>query len=399
MVFNFCSKKEVKDMKHLIHVYLILIIVNGFPSCKNASYLERRDGLTIVHLEGTPFERGAAYGQLLKEEIHETIMAWKEEVESTFHCDFHTVIGEFFDSTNYRECIEAFDPDLLDEVYGMSESCRIDFLSLMAFQMSEELFISLDQNARSKCTSIGSGLSDSTSSLLAQNMDPPHFLHLHPLVMHIIPENGAPESYVFSVAGLFGLAGMNQKGVAVTCMGLSMLNHSRAGLPVISVLRNLLSRSSLEEAEEFIKQSSFAIPQCYAIGGPDGLRCFECSAGQIAEFYPFEDCNVVLHTNFSIRNRDFNQQFIDLLESYGKTVDDLYLCPRYYLAYDKIEALHKDLDVESIAGILRFEGPEIEPILNQNTLGTLVMELDDDPTLYLALGCRQDEVFHKLSFR
>jgi len=164
------------------------------------------------------------------------------------------------------------------------------------------------------------------------------------------------------------------------------------------VIRNILSRSTLEEAEVFMKETSYAIPQCFGVGGPEGVRCFECSANEVAEFYPFEDRNTVLHTNFSVRNRDFNQGYMELLARYDRTIDDPYYCPRYFHAYDKIEALRRSLNIESVEAILRLPEPEIEPILNKNTLGTLVMELDSDPTLYLALGHQEDEIFHRLSF-
>jgi hypothetical protein len=385
-------------MKSNICKIIFIGMVLCFSSCKPGSYLENKDGFSIVHLQGTPYERGAAYGQILKEEIHATIARWQQEVESTFDRDFNEVIEEFFSSTSYLESIELTDADLLDEVFGMSESSKIDYQVLLAFQMSEELFTVMEADARFNCTSIGKVETDSTVSILAQNMDPPPFLHGHPIVLHLMPENGDPESLVFSVPGLLGLAGMNDKGLAITCMGISMLNHAREGLPVVSVIRNILSLSRLEEAEAFIKESSYAIPQCFGVGGPGGLRCYECSANQVSEFYPFEGSDVVLHTNHSISNRDFNQGYIELLGQYGKTIDDPYFCPRYFHAYDKIEEYRRSLDRERIETILRLPEPELESILNENTLGTLVMELGDNPRLFLATGHKEGEPFIPVSF-
>jgi hypothetical protein len=257
----------------------------------------------------------------------------------------------------------------------------------------------MKKDGRSHCTSIGKARTDSTPTILAQNMDPPQFLHGHPVVLHIIPGNGAPECYVFTAPGLLALAGMNERGVAVTCMGISMLNHSTHGLPVVSVVRKILSMPSLEQASSFLERTPVAIPQCFGVGGPEGVRCFECSASQLSEFYPFEGEEVVLHTNFSINNRDFNQEFIDLLGYYGKTVDDPYFCPRYFLAYDMIEEYRGNLDVERIESILRNPEPEMEPILNDNTLGTLIMKLDSEPAFFVAPGHREGEIFHRLTFQ
>jgi hypothetical protein len=387
----------------MIHKRALIIVLGSltflFPSCRFGSHLEWYNGIEVVHLEGSPYERGAAYGHLMKKEIRETISRWTGEVENTFGRDPDSVIEEFLASSSYRESIERHDPDLLDEVYGMSESARMDFATLLAFQMSEELFTLLDDESRRKCTSVGRSRTDSTPSILAQNMDPPLFLHGHPLVLHNIPSGGGPESYIFTVPGLLGLAGMNDKGLAVTCMGMTMLNHNTDGLPVISVVRGILSSSTLEEALAFMHEISFAIPQCYGIGGIEGVYCLECSANQVAEFYPFEERDVLLHTNHSINNRDFNDNFVELLKEYDKTIDDPYYCPRYFLAYDRIREYEMKLGFEQIASILRCPEPEIEPILNDHTLGTLIMELDDEPVLRLALGHEPGAVFRNLFFR
>lgn len=373
-------------MKTLFIITTMITLVFNLSSCSSRSCLESEGGLDVIHLEGTPFEQGLAHGKLLKEEIGRSIDRWKTEVETTFQSDLNTLVGEFFDGTDYLESIREYDPGLLEEVYGMSEASGINYSILLAFQMSEEMFAVLGDKIRVNCTSIGQVRTDSSFTLLAQNMDPPPFLHGHPLLMHVIPGGGEPERYLFTVPGLLGLAGLNDRGIGVTCNGISMLNHDTTGLPVVSVVRYILARENISEAVAFIKEVHFAIPQCYSVGGPGAIHCFECSPGQVAGFYPFGDTTIVLHTNHSIRNRDFNQDYLDLLAQYGKTADDPYFCPRYFLAYDEIEASNRELDVARIREILRLEQPEMEPILNRNTLGTLIMKLDTDPTLFLALG-------------
>ncbi|RLE02112.1 MAG: hypothetical protein DRJ13_05995 [Bacteroidetes bacterium] len=385
-------------MKNNALVVMILPLLLYASSCSNKSYIEYRGELTIIHLKGSPFERGVAYGDLLHKEIHETISNWEGEIEDVFQTDLQTTIGDFFNRTTYNKDLRRLHSDLIEEVYGMSESTGIDFSTLLAFQLSEELSTVMEDDGGSNCTTIGIAGNDTLPTILAQNMDPPFFLHGHPLVLHIIPEKNKPESYVFSVPGLLGMAGLNEKGVAVTCNGISMLNHASHGMPVVSIVRRILSQQDLEHAVDFLKGTSFAIPQCYTVGGVNGVRCFECSANQIAEFYPFEESNIALHTNFPIRNRDFTQKYVELLQAYGKTVNDPYYCPRYFLAYDKIKEYHRKLNINSIQSILRLAEPDMEPILNRYTLGTLVMELDSSPSLLLALGQKEGAKFHRLEF-
>lgn len=385
-------------MKRPIPIPVLVALTLLVSSCRFGSRREWINGIEVVHLQGTPYERGAAYGHIMKKEIHESIARWDREVQSTFGCELLPVVNAFFSSCKIRESVELHDPHLLEEVYGMSEASGIDYSILLAFQMSEELFTLLAGEHPVKCTSVGRSPTDSTSSILAQNMDPPQFLHGHPIVLHQIPSNGDPECFVFTVPGLLGLAGMNDRGLAVTCMGMSMLNHASEGLPVVSVVRRILSSTSLDEALEFMHGTSFAIPQCYGLGGIEGVYCFECSANQVAEFYPFEERDVLLHTNHSIHNRDFNARYIELMKAYNRTVDDPYYCPRYFLAYDLIKESGMHLGPQQLASILRCPEPEEHPILNPNTLGTLIMELDEDPELMLALGQTREANFRKLSF-
>jgi hypothetical protein len=386
-------------MRYRLLLAFILTLALLPHSCKENGFLENRGDLTILHLKGSPYDRGQLHGQLLRQEILETISGWKREVENEFQCSIDTVIARLFSVTTYEAELRNNHPDLLEEVRGISESSGIDYRTLLAFQLSEEMFTVLDQDPSLKCTAIGIAGTDSFPTLLAQNMDPPQFLHGHPFVMHIIPGRGEPESFVFTVPGLLGMSGVNEKGVAVTCMSISMLNHSSGGEPVVSVVRTILRQDGLNQAVEYLEQASYAIPQCYTIGGPEEIRCFECSANDLAEFYPFEEQNIALHTNFSIRNRDFNSNYIELLARYGKSTDDPYFCPRFFHAYDKIEECSRKLDVERIEAILRLPEPEMESILNENTLGTLVMELDSDPVLHLALGNEAGAAFHSLTFR
>jgi len=66
---------------------------------------------------------------------------------------------------------------------------------------------------------------------------------------------------------------------------------------------------------------------------------------------------------------------------------------------DEIEACSGMLNVGKIEEILRLPEPELESILNENTLGTLVMELHADPVLHIALGDKGDAIFHTLTFK
>lgn len=377
---------------------LLLTVLFFLFGCQPKQKIEKIQDLTILHLTGLPYEQGFAHGEFLKNEIEETISKWQKEVEEVYQTDFNSAIAGFFAKTGFVDEIEKSCPDILDEVRGISAGSGIDFITILAFQLSEEIDVFADDFEKEHCTTLSINKRENQTTLLAQNMDPDKFLHGFPTLLHITDEKSGIQSYVFTFPGFIGLDGINSRGVGIACNSISMLNHAISGLPVSFIVRKILQQPSGSDAFEFVEKIPIGIPQCFVIGGKNEARCYECSANQKKMFYPFEKKEITLHTNFSIANRDFNQKFIDLLKEYGKTVDDPYFCPRYFLAYDKIVEANYNLDVETIKLILSLSEPEIHPISNDDTYGCLIMKLSDNPILYISPGKPNEKEFINLTF-
>ena len=378
---------------------LLLFICSLFLSCESSrNEIEMTDGLTIVHLTGTPYQVGYNYGKLLKPEIKNLVGKWKREVERTYNQDFDEVIEHFFRTTHFLDTAGYYLPDLLKEINGISKGCGIDYNTILAFQMSEEINAMSNDLAASNCTSISINKTGSAPTILAQNMDPPKLFHGMPVLLHIIDPEKNTEKFIFTFPGFIGLCGLNSNGIGVACNGISMLNFSDKGLPVSFILRNLLEQTDEQAAYNSIEKMPVGVPQCFTVGGLLTAKCYECSANSKQIFYPFENKDITLHTNFSIANRDFNNKYIELLEKYGKTVDDPYFCPRYFVAYDDIVEYNYDLNVKNIQEILSSTDSDIYTIPNENTFGCLIMELSENPLLYIAPGRPDSTEFITLTF-
>lgn len=399
MIIILPDKSEMHCMKNLLVKFLFVL---SFCGCNQKSNFNQIDNLTVLHLTGSYYKQGLEHGRFLRIEINDIIGRWKKEVESAYNQNFKEVVENFFITTSYIDVIKDYCPELLDEVLGMSEGSGIEYETLLAFQMSEEMDALSDDPVAGVCTSISvcnnGSVTSSVPSILAQNMDPPKYLHGHPTLLHITDKKNDLESYIYTFPGFIGLCGLNSKGVAITCNGISMLNHSKTGLPVSFIVRAVLSQNNEREAFELLRKVPVAVPQCFTIGGINEIKCFECSANQKKEFYPFENDNITLHTNFAAANSDFNKRYIELLKEYGKSVSDPYFCPRYFLAYDEIKAVNYNLNFHTIKQILSLAKPEIEPISNDQTYGCLIMELTNNPVLNIAPGRPDSTEFIRLTF-
>jgi hypothetical protein len=373
--------------------FFVLIVLFA---CNNKSWVEHNDKLTILHLYGTPYERGVFHGKTLKNEIGKITGRWINEVEDNGKINFENVILEFYSTTTIVDSLKKYTPELLNEVKGISDGCGINYETILAFQLSEEIELFLNDNKGNKCTAISINNLADGSTIVAQNMDPPLYLHGFPVVLHII-ENEI-ESYVYTFPGFIGLDGVNSKGIALTCNGISMLNKSNGGLPVSFIVRKILNFESPPDAYYFINYIQHATPQAYILGLADSAICLECSGLGCVKYETFPETGINLHTNFSIANHDFNKNYIKLLHSFGKTTQDPYFCPRFFLAYDLIVESEYALDVEKIKDILSMRAPDIHPINNDETYGTLIMELGNSPFLLLAPGRPDETVFIKFNF-
>ena len=347
--------------------------------------------LYVLELEGSPYVRGYKHGESLKQSINNKLAHWDRFLEEEFQVSADTLRARFFQYTNYEKALKTSCPELLEEIKGIADGSGQDYKLILALHLGEELeTLAGSEEISEKCTAISINATDSTPTLLAQNMDPPPWIHGEPLLI-IYNNDEGKRSATYSFPGFSGLFGMNAAGIGITCNSISMLNHNTDGLPVFAVVRKVLECNTLKEAEEFIRSVKHATPQCYTIGDSDSAICLECSANSVKRFYPFETATLTFHTNFSIKNRDFSQQFIDLLAHYGKTVEDPYFCPRYFMLYDTIQEYKTHLTKEKIHKILSLREPAQSPINNSDTYGTVIMELMNPPVMHLYPG-RPDEV-------
>ena len=367
------------------HIIILMLFACVFLRCNKPEITANNHKLTVLELNGDNYSRGLIHGKTLKTEITTILQRWKKELETNFQKDFEVVLQTFFDKTSMVDSITKYCPDLIEEVKGIAKGSEQDFNIILAFQLSEEIENAGRHFLFENCTSVSISADSTRHAILAQNMDPPLFLHGFPTLLHITDSLSGIESYVFTVPGFIGLCGMNQN-VAVTCNGISMLNYQKGGIPVAFMVRLILQSRSEADAFRIVQTMNHATPQCYTVGGNRSVKCFECSANSVVEFYPYENRKITLHTNFAAANKDFSNEYINLLAKYGKTVNDPYFCPRYFLLYDKIKDIGFNLNVENIKILLSNTEPKEHPVSNQWTYGSLIMEMDSMPTLHIAPG-------------
>ena len=351
--------------------------------------------LRVLVVEGTPHERGVQHGTLLKEVIQQLIDVWKDDLERTYQMDPDSFVSQFIQETDFLSAIRQHTPDLLEELQGMAEGADIDFNTLYAYQLVDEIWVLGQEITVQKCTSFGVNRTENYPTLTAQNLDIP-FFHGYQTLLHSKDPDNNMESFAFTFPGYIGANGMNSKRVSVVVNAMMQLKPSRSGLPVAFVVRGVLEKNSYQEAVQFLEEVTFGAPQNYLVGGIQQMGSYECSENRVAEFIPFEGAYFTYHTNHPLVNDNYTDGFLNYLDAEGMTLEAY---QGRCLRFNSLQAHYPDnnaaFDADTMKSIFSRRDWGIN---NRNTFGCTIMVLSDPPELLVSPGRPDEQPFLRFTF-
>jgi hypothetical protein len=353
--------------------------------------------LKLLVLEGTPHERGVQHGKALREEIRALVTLWKEDLQRTHKMDADVFIKRFLAHTEYQKAIREWTPELWDEVEGISEGSGVDFDTVFAFQLVDEMWVLGRDLLADKCTTIGIAGSDDHPAMVAQTLDIPTFYHGFQTLLHVKDPSHDTEAFLFTFPGFIAANGINNHSVAVVVNAVQQLEHSRDGLPVAFVIRGILQRKTYADAVKFIKAIKHGAPQNYMIGGVGEAGSFECSTTHVSRFVPFEGASFTYHTNHPLENRNYTPGFSQYLKSKNISPDDYeHPCPRFRALQGIFSDNSVPVDVNVLKDIFRDRDTIIN---NRGTFGCTIMVLGENPELHISPGRPDEEPYQVFRFK
>jgi len=252
--------------------------------------------LPVVTCAGSPAERGERHGEALRGLIAEGLGRWAESIASTHGVAPDAYIADFVEGTDFLPAIRRWTPGLLDEIEGIARGSAQPWQWIYASNLLDEEWTWARERKASVapgCTVAGFAPEGGTT-LLAQTMDIPSIHDETQAVLRSEPED-SPAALIFTRAGMIGLTGCNEDGLAVVVNNLDMLPASGTGLPVAFVMRGILERRTLADAVDFVSRVAHATGQHYGVAAPDGLASVEGWATGVA--VASESGTRFLHTN------------------------------------------------------------------------------------------------------
>lgn len=269
--------------------------------------------LPIIELFGTPFERGFTQGRVMQDSIKQVIDKTLKYIETTNQQlskgpSLKLIMDK---ATGYKEHLRDNWSDLWDEIQGLSKGSGIETEQILLinylFEFTDLLAEMPIEGLSPGCTSVAA-ISPATTKeriYVAQNYDLIPSFQDHIVVLKI-EEKGKPNSVVFSIAGMIGLAGMNSVGIGVVINNL-VPTDSRLGVAYPFILRRILQSSSRSEALEHIISTPRATGLNYLLGFSNGEICdIETTATKHALDTGFN--GLIVHTNHYLsRHLNFMQ--------------------------------------------------------------------------------------------
>ena len=370
--------------------------------------------LPVIELSGLPRERGRLYGEAAKPLIAATIESWRADLgnfaqnsAAANNIDSDVYLNEFFSKTNYISAIQQWTPDLLEEVEGIAEGSGQRLENILGLQlMDEEWVFGLCRDLNkpmTKCTAFGLPDHAFGVNYAGQNMDVPCWVEGKQVLLRVMPTETSPEALIFSMAGSLGLNGLNANGLGVTCNTLTQLNYAIDGLPVLFIVRSILEKQSIDQAEQFLRSIPHASGQNYILSAPGDIRCFECCGTSVARYAPDTYQGRVFHTNHPLVNQDGS----DVLppEKRRSTNTVARLDSIFHRLGDSIDPITLD----DIKAALASHDDPVNPVSRRinldnigssigYTAGASIYELGVTPRLHLAAGPPCETAFEVFEF-
>jgi isopenicillin-N N-acyltransferase like protein len=370
-----------------------------------------RDRTAFVVLEGSPRDRGRIHGESARAEIVQGMRRWKDALHQATGISPDDYLDRLMESTNFMPAIERWAAHLLDEVRGIGEGAVISFRDIYAYQIMDEewLFrrdLTRDRRAAQPehCSTLGVFGERGAAPVLGQNMDLPKYYDGTQTLLHVKHDDGVLQSFVFTAAGLIGLTGMNNQAVGVCVNTLNQLAYSFQGLPVAFVTRRILESKTHAEAVAFVQAIAHAAGQNYAIGGPETIVDFECSAASSVQFSPYP--SRVAHTNHPLVNDELAPVPGNVPPSLPSTSADRSPMSNSEERFAVLNRVAGDtgtaITVETVKAVLSTRDVPVNVARDSAgsgmTLGSLVMELSLPPVLHYAPGPPAETAYSRWAF-
>ena len=328
--------------------------------------------LPVIDMAGSPRDFGRAHGEQARALIQQSREAWRDAMAQAGH-EPDVLVVTLSKEAGFRSAVNQHLPWLLEEVAGLAEASGLTDDEIFAMNCLDEAW--WWGKPPTGCSTVAIGASETRPAVCGQNMDLDDWMDGTQVVLRTSPADGARQ-VMLSRAGMIGLCGVNDSGVAVLVNTLPQLPVSSNGVPVAFVLRAALAAKGVNEAATILQRLPHASGQAYTLASSGGVIGLECAAGVAVEYINDPELPADRwHTNHPLAAatdadpEPDSQERMDALDDSAPEVDTI----------DAVKQLLADGDSGICMFSERWPGPWL-------TFGSIAVELVDPPAAHIAPG-------------
>lgn len=270
---------------------------------------QSKSGLWEMSLQGSPAERGVAFGKLAEDLLHYQEEVFVDQIRRIIPSDSYLKFLRFFLILFNRNLGEYIPEEFRTEIYGISLSCSHEYDMIgtpyerqLNYHAAHDIGHAMQDYMLVGCSSFAVWGNETAGStlLIGRNFDfyvGDDFAR-NKLVSFYRPADG----YRFASVGWAGmtgvLSGMNETGLTVTINAAKSTMPISAAMPISLLAREILQyASTIDEAYAIAKKHKTFVAESLLIGSAkDGKAAIiEKSTDQIALFY--SGSNRIICTN------------------------------------------------------------------------------------------------------
>jgi isopenicillin-N N-acyltransferase-like protein len=230
--------------------------------------METIQGIPHIRIGGAPGERGKALGEAAAERIRRSVANYEE----TFLHYTGLGWGEVCERAEaFVAPIEAYDPQILEEMQGIADGAGLDFRDVLAVNVRTEVMYGVSA-AVAECTACGTDGSSTRNGhvLVAQNWDWRPVTRDACILLEV-EQAPKPSFLTFLEAGLVGKMGFNSAGIGLmTNLLITDLDRGDPAVPFHVILRGILNAASFDEAVDAVVGPRRAASANYLIADAGG---------------------------------------------------------------------------------------------------------------------------------
>lgn len=261
-----------------------------------------------ITVSGPPFALGCQLGEAAREEVRGFAAIALERVNKTVSVSRAKAMELALATLPH---IEAYSPDMLDELRGVAHSSGVPLEELVLLQIRNQL----QPEKEAGCTSFAlAPQTPSQGAVVGQNWDNDPALDPFTVVLTRRPE-GKPALMNVTQAGLIAYIGLNSEGLGL-CMNSLPAPSRLLGVPHYFTVRGIFEATSLDGAVAAVARAQRAIPANIIIASPQGPADLEVTVDQVHVLRD-QGSGLVTHTNHCLHPEltSINESFPELIQS------------------------------------------------------------------------------------